>query len=40
MYELLFNSSKYAGNQDVIASMLQEKLGVDLYISLKQYMPM
>jgi len=37
MHELLFNSSKYADNQDAIDTMLQEKLGIDLYITLKQY---
>ena len=37
MHELLFNSSKYAGNEDAIDTMLQEKLGIDLYITLKQY---
>lgn len=37
MEELLFNSSKYADNQDAIDTMLQEKLGIDLYITLKQY---
>ena len=37
MHELLFNSSKYADNQDAIETMLQEKLGIDLYITLKQY---
>ena len=37
MHELLFNSSKYAGNEDNIDIMLQEKLGLELYISLKQY---
>ena len=35
--ELLFNSSKYAYNQGEIDTMLQEKLGIDLYITLKQY---
>jgi len=37
MHELLFNSSKYADNQDAIDTMLQEKLGIDLYITLKQH---
>lgn len=37
MEELLFNSSKYADNQDAIDTMLQEKLGIDLYITLTQY---
>ena len=37
MHELLFNSSKYSDNQDVIDTMLQEKLGIDLYITLTQY---
>jgi hypothetical protein len=37
MHELLFNSSKYADNQDNIDTMLQEKLGIDLYITLIQY---
>jgi hypothetical protein len=37
MHELLFNSSKYVDNQDAIDTMLQEKLGIDLYITLKQY---
>jgi len=37
MHELLFNSNKYADNQDNIDTMLQEKLGIDLYITLKQY---
>ena len=37
MHELLFNSSKYADNQDAIDTMLQEKLGIGLYITLKQY---
>ena len=37
MQELLFNSSKYADNQDAIDTMLQEKLGIDLYITLTQY---
>ena len=37
MRELLFNSSKYADNQDAIDTMLQEKLGIDLYITLRQY---
>ena len=37
MHELLFNSSKYADNQDAIDTMLQEKLGIDLYITLTQY---
>ena len=37
MHELLFNSNKYADNQDNIDAMLQEKLGIDLYITLKQY---
>ena len=37
MDELLFNSSEYADNQDAIDTMLQEKLGIDLYITLKQY---
>ena len=35
--ELLFNPSKYADNLDAIDTMLQEKLGIDLYISLTQY---
>jgi hypothetical protein len=37
MHELLFNSSKYVDNQDAIDTMLQEKLGIDLYITLTQY---
>lgn len=37
MHELLFNSSKYVDNQDAIDTMLQEKLGIDLYITLKQH---
>lgn len=37
MHELLFNSNKFAGNQDAIDTMLQEKLGIDLYITLIQY---
>jgi hypothetical protein len=37
IHELLFNSSKYADNQDAIDTMLQEKLGIDLYITLTQY---
>ena len=37
MHELLFNSSKYSDNQDAIDTMLQEKLGIDLYITLTQY---
>jgi hypothetical protein len=37
MHELLLNSSNYADNQDAIDTMLQEKLGIDLYITLKQY---
>lgn len=37
MHELLFNSSKYADNQDAIDTMLQEKLGINLYITLTQY---
>ena len=37
MDELLFNSSEYVDNQDAIDTMLQEKLGIDLYITLKQY---
>jgi hypothetical protein len=37
MHELLFNSSNYADNQDAIDTMLQEKLGIDLYITLTQY---
>ena len=37
MDELLFNSSEYVDNQDAIDIMLQEKLGIDLYITLKQY---
>jgi len=37
MEELLFNSSKYADNQDAIDTMLQEKLGIDFYIALTQY---
>lgn len=37
MHELLFNSSKYVDNQDAIDTMLQEKLGIDLYITLRQY---
>lgn len=37
MHELLLNSSEYADNQDAIDTMLQEKLGIDLYITLKQY---
>ena len=37
MHELLFNSNQYADNQDNIDTMLQEKLGIDLYITLKQY---
>jgi alkylhydroperoxidase/carboxymuconolactone decarboxylase family protein YurZ len=37
MHELLFASSKYADNQEAIDTMLQEKLGIDLYITLTQY---
>jgi hypothetical protein len=37
MHELLLNSSNYADNQDAIDTMLQEKLGIDLYITLTQY---
>ena len=37
MHELLFNSSKYVDNQEAIDTMLIEKLGVDLYITLIQY---
>jgi len=37
MHELLFNSNQYADNQDNIDTMLREKLGIDLYITLKQY---
>lgn len=37
MHELLFNPNQYADNQDNIDTMLQEKLGIDLYITLKQY---
>ena len=37
MHELLFNSSKYSDNQYAIDTMLQEKLGIDLYITLTQY---
>ena len=36
MHELLFNSSKYSDNQDAIDTMLQEKLGIDLLLSLKK----
>ena len=35
--ELLDNSKLYAGNQDAIDSMLQDKLTIDEYISLTQY---
>jgi hypothetical protein len=35
--ELLDNSKLYAGNQDAINSMLQDKLTIDEYISLTQY---
>lgn len=37
MHELLFNSNKYAGNQDEINTMLKKKLGIDLYLTLTQY---
>jgi len=37
LFELLDNSSKYVDNQEAIDNMLQEKLGLDLYISLIQY---
>ena len=37
MHELLFNSSKYTDNKDAIDTMLKEKLGIDLYITLTQY---
>jgi hypothetical protein len=30
MYEILFNSNKYADNQENIDIMLKEKLGIDL----------
>lgn len=35
--ELFDNADKYAGNLDKIDGMLQEKLNIDQYISLKQY---
>jgi hypothetical protein len=37
MRELLFNSNKYAGNQDEINTMLRKKLGIDLYLTLTEY---
>ena len=38
--ELMDNSRVYVNNAEAIDVMLQERLGIDLYISLKQYKPL
>ena len=37
LHELMFNSDKYAGNQDEIDTLLLDKLGIDLYLNLENY---